>query len=99
VDTQLWARDIPETTVVEVQGRLLYILHDRKQLDLEPQAAGFAAVISGHSHAPSNEIIKGVLYFNPGSAGPLRFRLPVAVGKLRVSSETINAEIVLLHRG
>lgn len=97
VDTQTWARDIPETRIVEVQGRLLYVLHDRKQLDLDPQAAGFAAVISGHSHIPKSETANGVLYFNPGSAGPLRFRLPVAVGRLRVSATAIKPEIVPLQ--
>jgi hypothetical protein len=99
VDTQPWAREIPETKVVEVQGRLLYVLHDRKQLDLDPRAAGFAAVISGHSHVPKNETVKGVLYFNPGSAGPLRFRLPVTVGRLGVGANALKAEIVVLQAG
>ena len=99
VDTQPWAHEIPENTVVEVQGRLLYLLHDYKQLNLDPRASGFAAVIFGHSHVPKNETLKGVLYFNPGSAGPLRFRLPVSVGRLRVSASGIQAEIVMLQPG
>jgi len=99
VDIEAWARSIPETTVVEIQGRSLYVLHDLKQLDLDPRAAGFDAVISGHSHVPANEMRNGVLYFNPGSAGPRRFRLPVSVGRLWVSSTGIRVEIVMLAKG
>ena len=97
VDTAAWAQSLPETAVVEVQRYSLYILHDLKQLDLDPRAAGFAAVISGHSHVPASEMRNGVLYFNPGSAGPRRFRLPVSVGKLWVSSAGIRSEIVPLN--
>lgn len=97
VDTAPWARTIPRTTVVEIQGRSLYALHDLKQLDLDPRAAGFDVVISGHSHVAANEMRNGVLYFNPGSAGPRRFRLPVSVGRLWISSKGIRAEIVVLH--
>ena len=97
VDTEAWARSIPETATVEIQGRILYVLHDVKQLDLDPHVAGFAAVISGHSHVPANEVRDGVLYFNPGSAGPRRFRLPVSVGKLWISAAGIRGEIVLLN--
>jgi uncharacterized protein len=96
VDTEDWARAIPETAVVEVQGRTLYVLHDVKQLDLDASAAGFAAVISGHSHVPLKEMRKGVLYFNPGSAGPRRFWLPVCVGRLWISSKGIRPEVVML---
>lgn len=74
IDVDDWARELPETTVVEVAGLMLYVLHDRNRLDLKPRAAGFAAVISGHSHQPGQEFSDGVLYFNPGSAGPRRFR-------------------------
>jgi uncharacterized protein len=96
VDTEAWARSIPETAVVEVQGRTFYVLHDLKQLDLDPRAAGFDAVISGHSHVATNQVRNGVLHFNPGSAGPRRFRLPVSVGRLWVSATGIRGEIVLL---
>ena len=96
VDTEAWARAIPEATVVQIQGRTLYVLHDLKQLDLDPRAAGFDAVISGHSHVPTNEVRNGVLHFNPGSAGPKRFRLPVSVGRLWVTSAGIRGEIVML---
>ena len=99
VDTKNWARSVPATTVVEVQGRSFYVLHDLKQLDLDARAAGFAAVISGHSHVAANEMRDGVLYFDPGSAGPRRFRLPVSVGRLWLSSQRIRAEIVVLEVG
>ena len=90
------ARVLPAFEVVEVGEISIYVLHDRKQLDLKPNAAGFAAVISGHSHQPAQEIVDGVLYFNPGSAGPRRFRLPVTVGRLRVSGKQIEAQIIRL---
>src|SRR5579864_215230 len=69
VDTQAWARRFEETEVVELGGVFLYVIHDANALDLNPKAAGFAAVISGHSHKPKQEVKDGVLYFNPGSAG------------------------------
>lgn len=96
VDIDSWALALPETTVVEAEGRSLYVLHDVKQLDLDPAAAGFAAVISGHSHSPMSEMRNGVLFFNPGSAGPQRFNLPISVGRLWLSAEGIRAEIVEL---
>ena len=97
VDTQPWAEAIPETNVVEVQGRLLYVLHDLKQLDLKPGAAGFSAVISGHSHVPARSTRDGVLYFDPGSAGPRRFHLPVSLGRLWVSTDGIRQKLITLH--
>ncbi|HEX3176965.1 MAG TPA: metallophosphoesterase family protein [Methylomirabilota bacterium] len=91
-----WAAALPETDVVETGGRSLYVLHDVKALDLDPRAAGFAAVIAGHSHQPRIERRDGVLYLNPGSAGPRRFRLPIAVARLDVDANGIEAEIVAL---
>ena len=85
---------MPETEVVEVGGVSIYVLHDLAQLDLKPEAAGFRVVISGHSHVPKHETRNGVLYFNPGSAGPRRFKLPVCVGKLMVDGGSVRAEIV-----
>ena len=79
VDKGAWARKLPETEVVELGGISVYVLHDLAQLDLKPEAAGFKVVISGHSHVPKQETREGVLYFNPGSAGPRRFTLPVRV--------------------
>ena len=96
VDVQAWAQDFPETEVAELAGKLLYIIHDANAIDLDPKAAGFAAVISGHSHKPNQEIKDGVLHFNPGSAGPRRFRLPISVGRVRIDNDELKAEIMLL---
>ncbi len=98
VDKQAWARKLPETQVLEVAGISIYILHDLAQLDLKPEAAGFRVVVSGHSHAPKHEVRNGVLYFNPGSAGPRRFRLPVTVGRLVIDGEEVRAEIIPLFQ-
>jgi len=94
VDTASWARPLPETEVVELAGVHIYVIHDVNALDLNPKAAGFAAVISGHSHKPKQEVKSGVLYFNPGSAGPRRFKLPMTVGRLAVVDGTLSAEIL-----
>ena len=94
VDNADWARGLPETEVVELAGVSIYVLHDLAQLDLKPDAAGFKVVISGHSHVPKQAKRSGVLYFNPGSAGPRRFKLPVTVGKLTVSDGNVRGEIV-----
>lgn len=81
-----WASSVPETAVFEpATGASFYVLHDVGELDLDPAAAGFVGVIAGHSHKPLNEFRRGVLHFNPGSAGPRRFRLPITVGRLRIS--------------
>jgi len=94
VDTQSWARRFAETEVVELEGLHIYVIHDANALDLNPKAAGFAAVISGHSHQPKQEIKDGVLYFNPGSAGPRRFKLPISVGRLVIAEGKVSAEIL-----
>src|SRR5262249_35379553 len=96
VDTQLWAQRFAETEVVELAGFHIYIIHDVNALDLHPKAAGFAAVISGHSHQPKQETKDGVLYFNPGSAGPTRFKLAISVGRLEITAQGIQAEILKL---
>ena len=94
VDKEPWAKKLPATEVVERGGISIYVLHDIAKLDLKPQAAGFQVVIYGHSHIPKQETRDGVLYFNPGSAGPRRFKLPVTVGKLVVNGGKVRAEIV-----
>jgi len=94
IDRQSWARRFSETEVVELGGLYIYVIHDVNALDLNPKAAGFAAVISGHSHQPKQETKDGVLYFNPGSAGPRRFKLPVSVGRLEIAGGRIRAEIL-----
>jgi len=96
VDTDAWARALPATEVVEAGGVSIYMLHDLGQLDLKPKAAGFRVVVYGHSHQPKIEEKNGVLYFNPGSAGPRRFRLPATVGRLTIASGNVHAELVEL---
>lgn len=96
VDRGAWARELPLDRVVEAGPHQLYVLHILDDLDLDPAAAGFAAVIYGHSHRPHRERRGGVLYLNPGSAGPRRFRLPVTVARLRVSEQGLEPEIVEL---
>jgi len=91
-----WASDIPETEVVEVGGVSLYVLHDLHELDLDPRAAGFAAVIAGHSHQPRLEARDGVLYLNPGSAGPRRFKLPISLARLTVTGARVSARLLTL---
>lgn len=97
VDKGAWARKLPEIEVVEIEGISIYVLHDIAQLDLKPEAAGFKAVVYGHSHVPKHETRDGVLYFNPGSAGPRRFKLPVCVGRLIVEAKRVRGEIVPLQ--
>ena len=97
IDTGSWARKLPGTEVVEVEGISIYLLHDLSQLDLKPEAAGFRVIAYGHSHQPKMEEKNGVLYFNPGSAGPRRFKLPVSVGRLHVEKGTVRGELVELR--
>ena len=94
VDKAGWARRLAKNEVVELAGISIYVLHDLAQLDLKPEAAGFKVVISGHSHVPKQETRGGVLYFNPGSAGPRRFKLPVTVGKLIFEGGHVRGEII-----
>ena len=98
VDREVWAREIPQTQVVEIEGVSIYILHILAELDLKPEAAGFGVVVYGHSHQPSQSVKRGVLYFNPGSAGPRRFKLPVTVGKLVIENGSVRGDIVNLER-
>ncbi len=96
VDTGTWARSLPTTEVVEAGAVRIYMLHDLGQLDLKPEAAGLRVVVYGHSHQPKMEEKNGVLYFNPGSAGPRRFHLPVSVGRLTIGAGKVEAELVEL---
>jgi putative phosphoesterase len=95
-DHGAWAQSIPLRAIVEAGGYRLYILHDLSELDVDPATEQFAAVISGHSHKPRAEHREGVLYLNPGSAGPRRFRLPVALAKLYVRSDGLEHELIEL---
>jgi putative phosphoesterase len=96
VDTQPWAQELPLTTVVQTSGFHFYVLHNLQDLDLKPQAAGFDAVISGHIHQADQHHDAGVLYLNPGSAGPRRFQLPVTLALLEIAKKPWRVEIVRL---
>jgi uncharacterized protein len=98
VDHGAWAQKITATNILEIGQTLIYVLHRLQDLDLKPEAAKFAAVIYGHSHVPKQEMKNGVLYFNPGSAGPRRFKLPVSVGRLLLANRKLESEIVMLGK-
>lgn len=97
VDVEEWAKVLPETAVAEVGAVRIYVLHDVNTLDLNPAAAGFHIVVSGHSHKAGKTERDGVLYINPGSAGPRRFRLPVTVARLNLGSRPYEVEFVKLE--
>jgi len=94
-DKGTWADDLPDWEVVELEGLFVYLIHDLKEMDIVP-AGNFQVVVSGHSHKPSVEEQRGVLYVNPGSAGPRRFSLPISIALLRVAAGKASAEIVEL---
>jgi putative phosphoesterase len=91
-----WARSLPDWEVVEVGAVSIYMLHDVKEIDISPSGAGFQVVVSGHSHRPAVAEQRGVLYVNPGSAGPRRFTLPVSLAHLHVAGEKVHAQIIEL---
>jgi putative phosphoesterase len=93
-DTDAWARRLPLTNVLEAGGARVYVVHDIEQLDIDPVAAGVTVVVYGHSHRPAVERRDGVLFLNPGAAGPRRFTLPVTVAKLTVAGGRAEAEII-----
>jgi uncharacterized protein len=97
IDTHGLCALLPATEAIELAGCLIYIVHAREDLDLNPQAAGVAAVVYGHSHKPSIEHHHGALYLNPGSAGPRRFNLPITFALLRIENSMPTAEIVSLE--
>lgn len=99
VDTAEWAKSLPETAAVEAGALNIYVLHDSKALDLDPGAAGFQIVVSGHSHKPGQTERKGVMYINPGSAGPRRFSLPITVARLDLSGKPWIVEFIDLEKG
>jgi len=99
VDTQPWAQELPSTAVVHAAGINLYVLHNLQDLDLKPEASGFQAVISGHTHQPGQQERGGVLYLNPGSAGPRRFQLPVTLALLDLARKPLRARILPLLPG
>lgn len=97
MDSGEWASELPKTEAVEFKGVSLYVLHDLSRLDLDPAAAGFSAVISGHTHMPAIEKLNGVFYLNPGSAGPRRFKLPATLALLRIKESVLSPEIIGLE--
>ena len=99
VDRDAWAKKIPATNVLEVGGASIYILHNLNELDLKPEAAGFRVVVSGHTNVAKSDTKNGVLYFNPGSAGPRRFRLPATIGRLQVQDGKASAKIIRILPG
>jgi uncharacterized protein len=99
VDTEPWARELPVTAVVEADGASICVVHQLQDLDLRPEGSGFNAVISGHTHQAEQWERNGVLYLNPGSAGPRRFRLPVTLALLDVDQEPWKVEIIELLPG
>jgi putative phosphoesterase len=92
VDTEPWTRELPASEVVTLAGRTIYVIHDRGDLDLDPAAAGFDLIISGHSHRPNIEMIGGVVFLNPGSAGPRRFKLPVTLATVDLTASLLRPE-------
>ena len=100
VDREGACARLPETDVLLVESRYIYMLHDLKKLNLDPAAGKFAAVLHGHTHVPNYYTKKGVLYFNPGSCGPRRFELPVTIGLLTVGMNgELGATVVSLNIG
>jgi len=91
-----WARALSGTELVQFEEVFVYVLHDLAELDIEPQAAGVAVVVSGHSHKPVIQERNGVLYINPGSAGPRRFKLPIAIAEMGITGKSVTARIIEL---
>ena len=95
-DTEAWTEAIPETLSLELGGLRLYLIHDLKQLAIDPRAEGFDVVLAGHSHKPLEEVRDGVLYLNPGSAGPRRFKLPISLAILSIVGGQASVEMIAL---
>ncbi|MFZ5956746.1 metallophosphoesterase family protein [Pseudomonas knackmussii] len=95
-DTDAWAEALPETLCLEFGGLRLYLIHDLKQLAIDPRAEGFDLVLAGHSHKPLDEVRDGVRYLNPGSAGPRRFKLPISLAILTISEGRAEVEMITL---
>lgn len=96
IDTAPWAMGLPDRKVVAMDGWRLYLIHDIADLDIDPVKEGIHGVVHGHSHHPSCRREKGVLFMNPGGAGPRRFRLPVSIGRIVVTTTGIEGEITVL---
>lgn len=97
IDSGAWARTLPSTAVAEIDGKKIYVLHNIRELDLDPARAGFHVVVSGHSHKPARLEKAGVLYVNPGSAGPRRFNLPISVARLDFGAQPWKVDFIELE--
>ena len=97
IDREPWAKDLPLSESLELGRASIYVLHDVNELDLDPRVAGFSVVIAGHSHQPRCEERNGVLFFNPGSAGPRRFRLPISVGVISIEGSRVTGALKTLE--
>jgi putative phosphoesterase len=93
-DKEPWAARLRKTELIRVGNIFVYVIHDLAELDVDPEAAGVRVVVSGHSHKPVIEEREGIMYVNPGSCGPRRFKLPISVGEIIVSGGAVNARIV-----
>ena len=99
IDTSEWAKSLPKTAVAQAGSVNIYVLHDLKSLDLNPKAAGFHIVASGHSHKPERSERDGILYVNPGSAGPRRFHLPITIARIDLGVTPWRVEFIDLEKG
>ena len=99
IDKGAWASELPLTAIAGAGSTSIYVLHDIQQLDIDPSAAGIRVVVSGHSHKPSSVERSGILYLNPGSAGPRRFRLPVTVARLDLRQSLLRVDFIDLCNG
>lgn len=95
-DVEAWSEGLPQNEVVEINEKLIYVIHDIQHLDLDPKAAGISVVVYGHSHRPSLEIKENIYYLNPGSIGPRRFNLPISLAKIIVEGNDIKPEVIEL---
>jgi uncharacterized protein len=97
IDAGAWASKLPATALVEAGPATIYVLHDVQELDLDPAAAGIQIIVSGHSHKPSRSEKSGVIYINPGAAGPRRFKLPVTVARLDLAATPWDVTFLDVH--
>lgn len=97
IDSGAWGKTLPSTAVAEIDGKMIYVLHNIRELDLDPALAGFHVVVSGHSHKPARLEKAGVLYVNPGSAGPRRFNLPISVARLDFGAQPWKVDFIELE--
>ena len=95
-DRGSWASALPDHALITIEGTPIYVVHEIEHLTVDPKTQGIAVVISGHTHQPRKELLDGVLYLNPGSAGPRRFGRPVSMGKLHIGPGGVSGEIIIL---